>query len=781
MWSGIIRRDFSFIYMSNDKGGNMKRKVYFVFLLTACLTTGCTSKILEEKILKESEIDKDENYIEYQELSTNNQLDESGFYYEEEVIEEKPGSIRVCFGENSNLDINYYKDSNHTDEIDISDCYMNPGESIYFDINVSSSAKSTEYSFSKFDICNYTEENKYNVIDVLEANKEINVSDDSKEITDTCIDKYTIPNDCKETALFLMPKGEYKPRKITLKDYIINENNVREEIQGEWSVNNIKVDTEDSVEINSLNSYIISYKYDSNEYFYVNSEPECFYFNNDDGEVIFKMKDPSDETTDYSVYLRGYSKVKIVSDKDRIVKKNDGEETEVKLNNEYTIDKLMYGQKLVIETDSEWPALENNRELILLSCEKSEYDELLGFNGEIKYKYTLEVPDKREHFDFNPLDYKVIEHGELEFICFGETVKGREELYKNTRIYYKVKNVDDGYWLPGKDEEHYIIVGDAENTKKALKDIHFTKKTCVNVVLPQPEYGGSLKYCIGNEEIKKGEYQAYSGDEINIKADAWEGWISEIVDEASYVVTENNNQVITVNQKDINDVFTEDKGHMPELSVYLEKTCDKNMSISLSASGYSINDFHYDGRWKLGKKEKYVPFSDNVQIMCEKTKIGTEKGISLVLKNRAVPSGKAIRIVVKKTDTSGKDYISKNYVNDLSKSIDTIPIYTKSEIENSPIWYKSISISIGEVEVMNFSKPYCDYDKGSVNVKNAENDYLYKDGDLIEGNQEVYVEIIPSEGHSVKGKKVENGTYSEKMKYSEYKKKMTTFFISHIE
>ena len=140
----------------------------------------------------------------------------------------------------------------------------------------------------------------------------------------------------------------------------------------------------------------------------------------------------------------------------------------------------------------------------------------------------------------------------------------------------------------------------------------------------------------------------------------------------------------------------------------------------------------------MGKKEKYVPFSDNVQIMCEKIKIGTEKGISLELKNRAVPSGKAIRIVVKKTDTSGKDYTSKNYVNDLSKSIDTIPIYTKSEIENSPIWYKSISISIGEVEVMKFSKPYCDYDKGSVNVKNAENDYLYKVGDLIEGKWNLF-------------------------------------------
>ena len=111
----------------------MKKRILFLTMIIALsLTslTGCSymKEYLGEKMLQKAEVADDVNYKNYKEYTLSGRLDEDGYYVEEnDEIASEQSPITVTFSENNNLTVRYYEDSMHQTEIDVSNCYLNPG------------------------------------------------------------------------------------------------------------------------------------------------------------------------------------------------------------------------------------------------------------------------------------------------------------------------------------------------------------------------------------------------------------------------------------------------------------------------------------------------------------------------------------------------------------------------------------------------------------------------------------------------------------------------------
>lgn len=741
---------------------DMERRLLFLALGTMMLfaMTGCSSAntYLEDQMVKKSGVLENADYQKYEGYVNDGRIDEDGYYAEstDESVENH-APIHVTFANNNNLKIQYYSDAEHLTPLSQSACYLNPGDSIYALVKIQDDFSSM-YEFAGF------------------RTFEIDSNGTPKDTDSISINgsgmKYTlsISKNYKGSELSVEPIGAYQKRSISLKDYCVDDNGKRTELSGTWLVNDKKYNT-DKVEISPVSSYIISYQYDSDKYFYMASEPGCYYNNNTDGVVIFKQRDPSDATLDYSVELHEYISVSLVSDMSRNVSINGGESQPVAANSELIIPRLRYGQTVVLTTDKEWPDLENCRELILTSFGRE------GGN----YKYNMIVPEKDGEFLFDPAKYRY-DHGTITFTCFGNIVTSPLILAKESKIYYKQNTADDGFWLaPG---DNFVIVGEETATKQQLRDIHFTPMVQVAVTLEQPSFGGTVTYRVDGSKIYTDTYTTYSGTVIEMDFDPWEGWIlnSNAHDGDTYVVKDNKSQIVRGNGYEISSVFTEDKNHKPALTVTLEKSVGKEMEFSITASGFKTGISSYGGGWKVtdifNKEAGNYDIITNSQDIISQQKIGTEIPITMTMGNRALQSGQAVRFVIEKTDNKDNKSSVTWYITDMTTVLDPIHIYEPSELSTSKVWYKSIHITVGVVDIERFVNPTPSANT-TISVRNMLTNELMTGGELIEGSQKVTVSIIPDSGYYVTGKKVTNDVYQETMKYSEFVKNMADIVEKH--
>lgn len=743
-----------------------------VFLLPLIVITvmvslsGCAgvNERLEEQMIRKSGVLEDSSYIAYKTYESEGKLDEEGYYAEADessaVTEEQStahGTIHVTFSDNNNLHIQYYSDAAHQLAVDQSACYLNSGDALYAEVKVSDDAFSSMYYFAGFRIM----ENDDNGGMTESASVKIDGSGTEYVIS--------IPQDFKGTELSVVPIGAYQKRVISLTDYCTDDNGSKKELNGTWIINDREY-TDNAAEISAISSYIISYKYDSDKYFYLGSEPECYYSNNADGIVIFKQREPSDATLDYSVELHEYLDVSLVADMERDVTINEAKYKGVKANSKINIPKLRYGQHVKIITNKEWDDLENCRELILVSS---------GRESE-NYTYDMIVPEKDGEFLFDPSEYRY-EHGTISFKCFGKTVASPQVLAKGSKIYYSQNTADEGYWLaPG---DNFIIVGEEQETKQQLQDIHFTQMVQVKVALEQPERGGKVIYSVDGNRLYGSTYSTYSGTVIEMEFVPWEGWIlnSNAHSGDTYVVKDSESQIVGGDEYEISSVFTEDRKHMPEMTVTLEKTVGKDMEFSISASGFNSDKLSYGGGWKFSdvfNKDASKYNAGNSQEIITQQKIGTGSPIYMTIGNSALPSGQAVRLVITKTDSNDNKESETRYITNMTKRLEPIYIYKPEEVDTSKIWYKSINITIGIVDINEFNmlSPSAN---SIISVRNMLTNEMMSDGELIEGTEKVTVTINPEDGYYITGKKVTEGVYQDTMKYSDYLKNIADIIVKH--
>lgn len=739
----------------------MKLKTCFIVVGMVTSLTGCRSveNAVEENMLKKSGLSEEVSYQNYEKYALSGQLDSDGYFSEEETATPEPnGSICLTFAKNSNLETHYYKDAAHDTEISDEEYYLNPGDSVYAAVPVNAVSASSMYGFSAFRIYERGSDNAFILSDTLEMKK--------------TADGYvlTIPADYTNTDVSIEPIGVYQSRTIALNDYY-TDNDGEHSLSGTWTVND-KPCTEESVKIDPISSYVVSYQYNSDEYFFRSSKPEYAYQGNEAGIVVFKQQEPSDETTDYSVALCPYFSESLVSDRDRKVSVN-GEETTVAVNEELTIPHLKYGDVIILKTDQAWKSLENSQNLILMDTRSIAEEPY-------KYQYTLTVPEKDSEFVFDPKEYSKCAHGTLTFKCFGQTVNTPQYLAKGSKIYYEEQSADDGYWLSGKDASHCITVSNEESTRKELENIHFTKKVNVLLSLPQPEIGGAIIYKLNGEEIEESEITVYSGTDITMKCDPWEGWIAP-AGEVIYTVDESMSQSATFGGKDISAVFTEDEGHKPRLKLALEKSVGQAMEFTLKASGYSMDMTHYGGGWKVSdlfSKNTSDYGRSNQEYVINGQKIGTDQPIMLTMSNRAIQSGKAVRIKITMTDTAGNTSTELRYVDDLTNEVEPIYIYQPGTNADDTIWYSTVGISIGVVDIERYEAPKAAAHT-NVTVRCVSTGEELTNGMLIEGSQKVRVSITPEQGYHITGKKVSGDSFAKTLTFDQYLKQIGSLIDSH--
>lgn len=739
----------------------MKRKtILFLSTILAFSLTGCSviKNPLKKQILEQSGVLEDELYKEFEDKEKSGNLDDEGYYVEKTAEEPQDHEqIHVTFAENNNLNVQYFTDAEHKDAVDPDNCYLNPGSSVYAVISIDDEIFSSMYEFSEFRIFEIDSEGSRNESASLKM-----TGSNSEQVM-------KIPDSFEGTDIVIEPIGTYQQRTVSLSDYLSDDDSNKTELSGTWFVND-KECTSDTVEINPITPYIISYEFDSGEYFYLSSTPECYYSSSEDGIVIFNQREAYDETVDYSVELHKYLSVTLVSDVNRNISLNSGDMNYIHANEEYTLPKLKYGDIVTMKTSAPWPDLETNRDLILTESE---------YLSSGDYIYTLLVPEKDGQFLFNPSDYKY-DNGTITFKCFGKEVTSPQMLAKGSRIYYEQASASTGYWLAGHD--HYIVVGDAEETARALEEIHFTPKVDVKVSLPQPDYGGSVTYKLNGSRIYSDSVSTYSGAVITMKFFPWEGWISDVTGEKTYRVGDNKHQVVNVDKIPIQSVLHEDDGHKPKLSLILEKSVGKAMEFTLDSSGYSMDVTNYGGGWQVtdvfNNHGEFYDITNNNQTIVKNQSIGTEKPVTITMSNRAIQSGTAVRMIITKTDSSGNKTIEKRYIDNLNNVIDPIYIYAPGKNATSTTWYKSLSIKIGVVKINSFTPPKAGANT-DITVKNLETGAILQKGDLIESSTNVSVSIKPLPRYYLTGKDASDSSYTKPMTFAEYKKNIDTIISKH--
>ena len=723
----------------------MKKKILFAVLCSALLLSGCSGvgNYLDNQIKNKSGIVEDANYQVYQNYSDEGKLDEEGYYSEEVFESEKADGVvksltpKISFSENSYLDIKYYFDTELTQEIGADQNQIPVGSNIYADVSLDKSVPSTTYDLAGFRLYEVGVDGERILLNTL-------ATDENGLLLQ-------VTTEYEGKDLIIVPFGEYSTRSVSLKSTYTDQDENEHALDGTWYVNDKPINGS-TAEINPISSYIISYDFDGNQYFYLSSEPECYYSNNEDGVVIFNKRESTDETLDYEVKLHEYLTVNVTSNELRYVNINNGPEQEIKAGMDLEIPRLKYGDKVVVVTDVKWDDLENSKELVCTSSE------VLSQSGQTAYRYTMTVPEKGAEFHFDPSEYTYA-HGEIAFFCMGEEVTSPMELAQGRKITYEQKSVDNGYRLP--EGDHVITVTTSDQTKKEIEAIRFVEKVKVKVNLSQPKFGGEIEYYVDGKRIYSSQYSGDSGAVITMKFKNWEGWINKYNNGEKYEVTGDASQTITIQKRyGVDSAFEEDTKHKPELTVVLGKNIGENMKFTFAASGLDPKDYQYVPEWY---RSDYTIIS--------KHKIGTENGISLSIGNSSIQTGTAVKIQVEKTgedkSKTKTEKVTESYyrlVDSLATLQEPIEIYEASDNGRSKVWYSSIKVTIRLVDVKTFTQPKA-LPNSTVEVRETSTGKVLKSGDILEGSEKVTITINPSYGYYITGKSVKENMYQNTVEF----------------
>ena len=115
-----------------------KRFIEFIILPALLVLSGCTQirEKAEQLMWEHSGVTEDFSYIQYQQMDAANALDEDGLYHSAELEtyekrQEKSGTVHVSFARNDFLHFDYYRDAALTEQLETSDCWLNPGEAVF--------------------------------------------------------------------------------------------------------------------------------------------------------------------------------------------------------------------------------------------------------------------------------------------------------------------------------------------------------------------------------------------------------------------------------------------------------------------------------------------------------------------------------------------------------------------------------------------------------------------------------------------------------------------------
>lgn len=479
-------------------------KIYKVILLSILMISlsACNPlrNFAEKSISDNAQLINTKEYQTYNQYLEEGKIDKNGnlniidFDSEEKI----DGSVRVTFGKNSLMTINYFFDEAKTQLIDTEKCYLNPGDTIY--ASVITDTENIFYSFDKFEGTVYEDTNYLNI--------EIDSSNiDSK--------KFTIPNDYKYNNLIVLPIGKFNARDIIL-DAFYNDDNGKHSL-GEWIINNEKKDSSTQpISINNPNLSGIIYDYSSykDDYYVLNNSlinNEHAMDNPDDGIVTFRDLSASDETNHLIVELKPHITLTINNpdgknlvgsfDNIKSISINDIEQDIKALK----YSKLKIGDKVKIVVD----------EAYKLSSPDFSFKDKNGIKKSEGFEYTLTMKDisgrdasitiRKISDKDGAYEQKNIDNGEIivkredgNALTDGDDVSAKEKveviIKPNNNYYITGKNIQDGFYTETMTFEKYM-----KNIDSIIEN-HPIKKY-ITVYLDENDDFGTVEFYVNKEKV----------------------------------------------------------------------------------------------------------------------------------------------------------------------------------------------------------------------------------------------------------------------------------------
>lgn len=286
----------------------MKKSKFILSILVLILLSGCSAvrERIEQEMWKRSGVSGEVSYVQYQQLKSENALDEDGLYHsrkseQKKEAEEPSGAIHVSFARNDNLQLEYYADAALSEPLERYNCYLNPGDTIYAAAPILLNNENGFYQFSELRVLE---------IDVRGASGTLLAA-----VRDLPGEVFHIPEDFSGTEISLVPLGEYRDRTVDLKA-VYREPSGNETIleNGIWSVNGTRHGN-GSVNLNPMGSYRIVYDYSAyrDAWYVESSEPDSYWDRNSDSTITFVVEPSGTDCSEYKVRLHPYGTLTILN------------------------------------------------------------------------------------------------------------------------------------------------------------------------------------------------------------------------------------------------------------------------------------------------------------------------------------------------------------------------------------------------------------------------------------------------------------------------------------
>ena len=438
---------------------------------------------------------------------TSNNIDES-------QNDSHSGTIQITFGQNRFFDIEYYYDEKLTQPIDIKNCWLNSGESIYVSIIKAQNKNSNLYSFSEFRIIEYDAEGKR-----------------TDNITATSIESgriYTLPDDFKGKGISILPIGTYKDREIELYSYYSDiDGNPIEFTDKMWRINGSSNSLSNGTHTTSpVESYALSFDYSSykDSYYFVKSVPDPFYHKETDSVVVFSKVDSNEETPKFSVEMHPYISITVNDtehhwlvddwfDKGAIIsiEKNYEPLEEYKKGSEkfkkekIEISKTKIGDTITITVGKGYK---------LIASDLTVANSIPVEEG---YKYTIQIPDgnaknyqielsSRNSNSEGKFDPSVVQNGTISLSYEnGGIIKQGDELPADSQRVTLEISANDGYYVSKSNSENgtfkkTMSFSDYQKNIDTIISEHPVNKT-ITIELPEKDEYGKCTYKIDDKEI----------------------------------------------------------------------------------------------------------------------------------------------------------------------------------------------------------------------------------------------------------------------------------------
>lgn len=409
----------------------MKKISIIVLTILSILLIVIVALFLNGDILEVTDILSDEDYISYMSMKDNGTIDNDNLYNVDSI---DPNKIRVSFAKNKFINIEYYSDEALSEEIDET-AYLLPGDVICIKLIDVKNPNGELYEFSGCEIY------------------EISSTAGRKRITTLSKDKlmFEIPAEYTGKELQFIPLGEYQKGFIPVSVFHTNVFNVRENAIGEWFINDQKaLVSNGALSIGVGESYIVSCKYDADEYFYVNSYPNCFSQKN--GVITFEQKNASDDDkpTQYEIELKQYLNFSFEFDEKATIYLNDKLVKENVKSYEFTSkDKISFGQKIEISTKGDTiKILGGDYNYIEVEREKlsDEYHFVITILDEYQENKSDDINNGVNILE--NVNYKLQfnnNYGQCEYKVNGKLIDDTYVLKENDKLEIKYTITNDGY------------------------------------------------------------------------------------------------------------------------------------------------------------------------------------------------------------------------------------------------------------------------------------------------------------------------------------------------